>query len=239
MAERVWSRTLRLRAQDVNMFRTLRTSRLLELMQEASIAHTEELGWPRATTLDRGFLWMIAMQRVEIERMPAYDEAVTVSSWPGETMHVLFPRQYRIEDEQGNVLVRGSALWTLVDMETRALADPDVHGVEIGGVETGCEIELPRTLRSEECDQSASFTVPFSYCDLNGHMNNTRYFDLAEDCLPAAAEGRRLRAVQSEYVAEARLGDALTVHWGESEGVCTLQGEAGKPIFRLRMEYEA
>ena len=110
MEDSAWSRTVKLRTKDVNLFRRLRTSRLLEMLQEASIAHTEELGWTRETTLDRGFLWVVAMQQLQVIRMPEYDETVTLRSWPGPMMHVLYPRQYLLEDEEGNALVRGSAI---------------------------------------------------------------------------------------------------------------------------------
>ena len=238
MPEGVWSRTVELRSKDVNMFRKLRTSRLFELLQEASIAHTEELGWPRETTLDRGFLWMIAMQRIEIERMPDYGETIGLKSWPGPMMHVLYPRQYRIEDEGGDVLLRGSAIWTLVDMNTRAMANPDDHGVVIEGVSTGDELALPGTLRPETCDQTASFTVPFSYCDLNGHMNNTRYLDVAEDHLAGPAEGRELAAISVQYMAEIRYGDVVELRWREDDESAYLEGARdGKRCFALRFEY--
>lgn len=240
MAEGVWSREVKLRAKDVNMFRQLRTSRLFELLQEASIAHTEELGWPRETTLDRGFLWMIGLERIEIARMPAYDETVTLSSWPGPMMHVLFPRQYRIDDETGAAIIRGSAIWTLVDMGTRAMASPDDHGVVIEGVTTGDELALPATLRTEECDHEAQFTVPFSYCDLNGHMNNTRYLDVAEDHLAGPAKGRELAAISVQYTAEVRFGDTVYLRWHEDDESAYLEGEHdGKRCFALRLEYRA
>ena len=143
MEDSAWSRTVKLRTKDVNLFRRLRTSRLLEMLQEASIAHTEELGWTRETTLDRGFLWVVAMQQLQVIRMPEYDETVTLRSWPGPMMHVLYPRQYLLEDEEGNALVRGSAIWTLVDTETRAMADPDAHGVVIEGARTSLDYPLP------------------------------------------------------------------------------------------------
>ena len=81
--------------------------------------------------------------------------------------------------------------------------------------------------------------MPFSYVDLNGHMNNTRYFDLAEDHIPAAAEGRRLKAVSTEYTAEARFRDALTLRWGSEDGRWFMEGLSDRPCFRLAMEYEA
>ena len=234
----VYREEILLRSKDVDLYRRLRLSRLFELPQEASIRHTEQLGMGREKTLDKGLLWVVTMQRCEIERMPEYDERITLTSWPGPMMHVFFPRYYRIADAQDNTLLSASALWMLVDEQTRKMVFPDEWGVEIAGVTTGREIRLPSGLRKLPCTEEASFTVPFSYVDLNGHMNNTRYFDLAEDHIPAAAEGRRLKAVGSEYTAEARFRDALTLRWGSENGRWFMEGLSDRPCFRLAMEYE-
>ena len=233
----VYQRQLRLRNRDVNLYRRLRTSTMFEWMQEASIRHTEELGMGREKTLDRGLLWVVTLQRAEIARMPEYDESVTLESWPGETMHLLFPRYYRLLDAQGETLVSASALWALVDSETRRMVFPDRCGVRIDGAVTGHEIALPSPPRRAEGGESLSFTVPFSYVDLNGHMNNTRYFDLAEDFLPPAAEGRALKELSVEYANEARLGETLTLAREQAENVWYLSGETGRKIFRMRFVY--
>ena len=60
----------RVRDCDVSFNRKLRPSSLFSVMQEASIDHTEALGAGRAKTLDRGFLWVITRQKVEINRLP-------------------------------------------------------------------------------------------------------------------------------------------------------------------------
>ena len=233
----VFSTTLRLRNKDVELHRRLRTSTLFELMQEASIRHTEELGMGREMTLDRGLLWMVTLQRAEIARMPEYDEVITLESWPGDTMHLLFPRYYRVLDEKGNTLVSASALWALVDQETRRMVFPDRYGVVIEGEKTGNEIALPSPpLRAKEGAVSA-FTVPYSYVDLNGHMNNTRYFDLAEDRIPAAAEGRPLRSIAVEYANEAKLGDELCVMVEQQDNVYRVSGDTEKKIFRMEFVY--
>ncbi len=74
---------------DVDMNMRLRLSSLFTMLQEAAIAHTEQLGAGRAKTLDRGFLWIVSLQHVFIRRMPVYDEELTLISRPGKTMHVL------------------------------------------------------------------------------------------------------------------------------------------------------
>ena len=233
----VYSIQLRLRNKDVELHRRLRTSVLFELMQEASIRHTEELGMGREMTLDRGLLWMVTLQRAEITRMPEYDELITLESWPGDTMHLLFPRYYRVLDEKGNTLVSASALWALVDQETRRMVFPDRYGILIKGEKTGDEIALPSPpLRAKEGAVSA-FTVPYSYVDLNGHMNNTRYFDLAEDRIPAAAEGHPLRSIAVEYANEAKLGDELSVMVEQQDNMYRISGDAEKKVFRMEFVY--
>ena len=232
----VYSEEILLRSKDVDMFRRLRTSELFRLLQEASIRHTEQLGMGRDKTLDRGILWVLLMQRAEILRMPEYDETVVLKSWPGKTMHLLFPRYYSLETAGGEPLLKASALWSLVDQNTRKVVFPEKYGVVIEGVVTGEEIAMPGAVRKDACACERDFTVPYSFVDLNGHMNNTRYFDLAEDCAGAAAAGKLLRSVSVEYQNEARLGQTLHLRWGGEESVY-LCGETDRSVFRMRLEY--
>ena len=87
-----------LRSADVDMRRRLRLSSLFTMLQEAAIAHTTELGMGREKTLDRGLLWIVTRLSIRINRLPKYDETVVLSSWPGETMHLYFPRCSRLFD---------------------------------------------------------------------------------------------------------------------------------------------
>ena len=233
----VYREELLLRSKDVDMFRRLRSSELFRLLQEASIRHTEQLGMGRDKTLDRGILWVLLMQRAEIVRMPEYDETIVLKSWPGRTMHLLFPRYYSLETAGGEPLLKASAMWSLVDEKTRKVVFPEKYGVVIEGTETGEEIAMPGTVAKGDCTRERDFTVPYSFVDLNGHMNNTRYFDLAEDSVGAAAAGRLLRGISVEYQNEARLGETLHLRWGGEDGKVYLCGETDRPVFRMRLEY--
>ena len=168
----------------------------------------------------------------------AYDEDIVLKSWPGRNMHLLFPRHYSMETGEGEPLLKASAIWSLVDAETRKVVFPERYGVEIEGVTTGDEIALPSTIRKLDCDREREFTVPYSYVDLNGHMNNARYFDLAEDCIGAAARGLPLKEVRTEYVNEIRFGETATLRWNGDGGEVFLTGECGgKPAFRMLLRY--
>ena len=225
-------------SSDTDANRRLRLSRLFTMLQEASIAHTTVLGMGREKTLDRGLLWIVTLQQAKIWRMPEYDERIRLKSWPGKMMHLLFPRYYRIEDETGNALVEASALWALMDEKTRRVVFPELFGVKIRGVHTGKEIPLPAAPKMPANAQESTFNVPYSFVDLNGHMNNTRYFDLAEDRMPKELHERHLVGIQTEYAKEAKEGDTILLKSEVMPDAYLLSGEQnGAKLFRLSLTF--
>ena len=233
----VFQQTVRIRDCDVSFNRKLRPSCLFSLMQEASIDHTEQLGAGRDKTLDRGFLWVLTRQKVLINRLPEYDEQVLFESWPGETMHVLFPRYYRMLDAAGQVLLSASALWTLIDAKTRSFIFPQKEGITVPGEITGNEIPLPSGIRSLPVQQQRHFSVPYSHTDINGHMNNIRYIDECENMIPSIAAERNLTEISVEYAHEVLLGEEMDISLGAEDQTFFFSGDGGAHYFSLLLRY--
>lgn len=225
-------------SSDVDLSRNLRLSTLFTKLQEAAIAHTIELGVTREKTLDQGLLWAVTQYRAVFHRMPEYDEKITLLSWPGRTMHLYFPRYFRLVDKYGHVLIDAASLWVLIDSETRGIVFPESHDIFIREIVTGNELSIPGRIRSEDTDSVSSFTVPYSYVDLNGHMNNARYYDLATDLMPEAMRLRRLRELSSEHSGEAQMGDVLSVGTAATENSFYISGDKEKPVFRMKLSFE-
>ncbi len=225
-------------SSDVDRERRLRLSTLFTMLQEASIAHTTALGMGREKTLDRGLLWIVTLWQAQVFRLPVYDERITLSTRPQKTMHLYFPRCYRIESETGEPLVEAAAVWALMDQSARRLVFPEEYGIAIDGETRPSDPPFPRAPRLMDLSETDGFTVPYSYTDLNGHMNNTRYFDLAEDRMPPALREKRIRRITAEYGAEAKAGDAITLRCRAGDAAFAMQGETDRRLFRLLMEYE-
>ena len=228
-----------IQSSDVDMFRRLRISRMFTFMQEAAIHHTEQLGAGRKKTLDRGFLWVITMQHAEIKRLPEYDEKIRLVSYPGKTMHVMFPRYYSVFDEKDEEIIRGSALWMLMDMNTRKMVFPDAQGIKIEAEETQGSYPLPKPIKPEETDGEYVFTVPYSFTDINGHLTNTRYFDIAEDITHSSSSGKTPKYAAVEYSGEARYNDKVEIRFRQDENGIFLSGtkDENKKVFKLKMTY--
>ena len=224
-------------SSDVDARRRLRLSSLFTMLQEAAIAHTTALGMGREKTLDKGLLWIITLQETRITRLPVYDEAVTLTSWPGQTMHLYFPRYSRLTDEAGNVLVENTSLWGLMDRKTRNLIFPEEHGIRIEPDPEDAPLFFPRAPKLPPLAESGRFTVPYSYTDLNGHMNNTRYFDLAEDIMPPALREKEPAEIRNDYTAEAGEGTVIRLKTAAGEELFAAAGFGEKRLFRLMMTF--
>ncbi|MBR5094931.1 MAG: hypothetical protein IK095_07540 [Oscillospiraceae bacterium] len=208
---------------------------LFRLIQKVSGDHCRQIGYGETVMAELGVMWVIVRHGVEVLRWPEPGEALLVRTWPGPTRHGMCPRWYRIESGYGQLLIAGCAIWSVVDRQTRKMAIPAERGVTIEPLTTGLESRRPAAPGKLPETERAATTVSAAVLDENGHMNNTRYYDLAERLL--GTTGRPLRSAVTEYVSEAREGDLLQLSWGREGGRCCLSGRVDSPAFRMELVY--
>ncbi len=215
-----FSKLIKIKSSQVTPYLYLRSSALLTILQEISIEHTEILGCPRECTLDKGLLWVVAKQHIEIKRMPKYDEKIYVSTYPSKMMHVLFPRSYEIKDEKGETIIVGEAIWALINENNRKMVNPADHKILIPDLSNGREFNIPlRKVDDSSLNEEIEIKATYSRCDLNGHMNNTSYLDLAEDEIPMSfLKNHELSVIDIEYLHEIKLGETIMMRYGKTSG---------------------
>ena len=254
--ELTYEKTLVIRSEQVDMTRRLRMSELFRLLEDISIAHTEALGCTRRETLDRGLLWIITRQLVEIDEMPVYDDEITIRGWQGDMMHVIFPRFYEVI-KGGKVIIRAKAMWSLIDERERQIIMPEDYGIELPGRPGSDDMFLTALVIPESAGEPVSraeIVTRFSQMDINGHMNNATYFNMIDDAIwndvssrvsgdaatdtaEAAAVMPVPKALYIHYMNEVKAGVRLTLNEYKDGGATYFEGAGDKPFFRARYEY--
>ena len=229
MQTEVYNKEVRLSGENLS------DAQLFMILQEVSSEHCSRLGLGMDVLGPKGLIWVVVRQYVKLERPLRAGEKLNISTWPGPTRHMMFPRYFVFRDENGDVLLKGSAVWTLVDADTRRMVRPEKYGVELQGIVTGEETRLPSAAPKAEPDRSTDFLVPMEYMDSNRHMNNTRYYEMSEHCM--GTEGRSLREAHTDYISEALPGETIRLSWTEKDGRFYISGENGGPVFRMCLEY--
>lgn len=214
----------------------LSTGDLFRLMQKVSGDHCARIGYGTPVMEEKGLMWVIVRHGVQVLRSPVPGETLLAGTWPGPTRHGMCPRFYRIVSAEGELLVSGCAVWSVVDWASRKMVVPAEHGIEIEPLVTGLESPRPKAPLRLPAEGGAEYLVPHAVLDENGHMNNTRYYDLAEELL--GTWGRPLASALVEYAAEAREGDLLRLEWGRDGALFCFSGQLdGSPAFRMNLTY--
>lgn len=207
----------------------LSLSSAVHYMQDCSTFQSEELGVGVEPMKEMGRAWFLSAWQIEIGRMPKLMEEITIGTWANGFKAMYGYRNFVIRDQAGADLVRAASTWVYMNVETgrpeRVSAETvAVYGEEppLDMEEAGRKIQLP-----EEIQEYPSFPVRKAQIDTNGHVNNAKYVEMAQEWLPAASDIRRLRVA---YQHAARYGDVIVPAVHREAGVCTvvLKGTGGQ-----------
>ncbi len=225
---------------DVNCFGRIRPSRLLELIQQAAGRHADALGFGGRKLEEQKLAWVLVRQHLKIERMPERDEPIHIVTWPGRPLHSLLPRYIQILDKNGEEIIQSCTVWVIMDEESRSMILPSSRGIDFPFSSREALMPLPRLPKKPFPEISRSvFTVPFSYVDIVGHMNNTRYLDAAENILKAPQDGALLKDLLIEYSHELRMHETMEMTVGQDETSFLVTGhKEGDTVFTLCLRYE-
>lgn len=225
-------------SEQVDMQRLLRPSALLMMLQEIALDHCRLLDLGSDATLNRNLLWVVTRYYISIERMPRYEENVTLETWPGPIRRILFPRYFRMWDTDGRVLLKASSVWVLIDGNTRTMISPKQYGLpEYEGHVEGDEVPYNVPARAIPATRRECFTVPYSYIDLNGHMNNTKYLDLCGDLVADEIMEKHLVSISAEFQSEIQYKETISVDIGRDGWYYTFTGKGEKPSFRIGLGF--
>ena len=183
----------------------------------------------------RGLMWVVVRYLIRVPRWPEPGETLRLLTWPGATRHSMMPRFYRLLDDAGECIASGSSVWTVVDRETRKMVNPEEHGVILEALVTGLEERRPPAPARLPAEDFADYIVPEEVLDTNGHMNNTRYYDLAERCI--GREGGHPRRIVTEHQSEIRAGQSMRICWGREGERYFIEGANDYPVFRMELDY--
>ena len=223
--EPIYTQTFHLNDTHVDCFGRLKPSVLLQFIQEVASVHGSALGADYETLAKKNLFWAILRTRVQITRLPVSGETIRLETWPMPTTRVAYPRSIIAYDASGGEIFRAITLWVMMDKTSRSLVIPAKSGITVQGRLEGGELAVPGSLIPRPMERDDSRKVRFSDLDINGHMNNTRYFDWIYDLLPSSFhESRAVKEFTICYLAEAREGQTLDMNWEVRENA--LQVEA-------------
>ncbi|MCX2742197.1 acyl-[acyl-carrier-protein] thioesterase [Pontibacter anaerobius] len=185
---------------------------LVSYMQEAAWHNTLDLGISMYELLERGLTWVLQRMRVEMFRYPGHNDRITVETWASGRERVFLHRDFRIYNQERELLGQATSVWLVMDVVKRQLVSvPDfILAVEVVPGSEPLPFARGKLPQLQEAQHEQQVPVRWHDIDLNRHVTNTRYLQWALDTLPLdVLEQKQLRQVDIIFKAESILGDTV------------------------------
>lgn len=215
--------TFTLSSEDFDAQGNVIPRQLLNLFQKAADSHALLLGVDHDAVVKQRLLWVVTQTRYQVLLKPKPDESISITTWPTPPNRLGSKREYLMQNENNEILIKGSSNWVLMDIESRHLATFADIFPENSFVDESVFTEKSRRLRDFETDSK-----PYTVCpddttiDVNGHVNNTFYADFA---LAALGDFKgNIHTFQIDYLHEVLCHEPLTLYHKISENTALVKG---------------
>ena len=218
----------RVRLTEVDQDRKMTLAGILNAFQDCSTFHSEDLGVGMDYLEARERMWVLRSWKIQVFRYPCLGEHIRGGTWPYGFGKLTGERNFHLLGRDGKPAAWGDSTWVFMDTGRMrpALVDEEIRAAyetEPGLVMEGEDgpIRIPEALREGE-----PFAVHARQLDVNHHVNNGQYVQMAEEYLP---EGFHIRQMRAEYRKSAvqndqiypkigRCGDGYTVLLADAAG---------------------
>ena len=232
----------RVRFSEVGVDGSLSIPGLINYLQDCSTFQSEDVGAGVELLHRENRVWMTASWQIQAERLPHLGERIVIGTKAVGFDPVLARRNFFILDEEGEMIVRANSYWTMVNTESGRAMRITEEMVDMYGLEEPLPMEnAPRRIRipGEGGESQAAIPVTEDLLDVNHHVNNGKYIQLAariaEEYLrrekgDEAAENYRPYQIRAEYKKAAVLGDVMepTLYVSPDTLLVTLKSPEGE-----------
>ena len=224
----------RVRFSEVDENQRLSLYHVINYLQDCSTFQGEDTGVGVAHNMAMDCAWILADWQIHIDRYPALGEKIIVKTWAYGYRGPIGFRNYSIETEDGEVFVRANADW--VFMNTKQGIPVRIPQEQMDAYHVYPEEKLQDDFGGRKMDEPEGGTIlePFeiqeAHLDTNHHVNNGKYVQMMQNCLPRDFRPHKFRAV---YKKSAVFGDVIYPVVLEENGkyLVKLQNEQGETYF--------
>jgi acyl-ACP thioesterase len=226
-----WTEQFRVRSDEMDLHGRVAATAVGNWLQEIAGSHARALGWGIEQLQPQQLTWVLARLHLRLDRLPAWRDEVTVTTWPAGVDRLYAVREFRIEDARGLVGVATTG-WVLVHLGRRRPVRPPPALAALGRGGPGRVLADPfdPLAPPHAGEHEQQFTVRFGDVDLNRHANNVRLIGWALETLPLEVLDLPLAELEVDFRSEARLGATVRAIAARVPG--------SAPSFRHRLEGE-
>lgn len=184
---------------------------MLALLENVACMHSDKAGYGICDIPSTHLSWVQLNWRVAIIRRLKYAEEITIKTWAKASSKVTTIRDFEVLDKAGKQVCIATTKWTLTNIDTQSIVK--ITDDIIGEYEPDTKSIMPE-YDFKKLSEPKTFSNKYIYkterrdIDVNRHMHNLNYLDLAYEALPENIYlNNEFNNIEIMYKKAIRLGD--------------------------------
>ena len=187
---------------------------ILSYLEDIGGIHSNQAGYGVYEIPKTHLSWVLLEWKLQVMRRPNYTEKIKIITWSKGAMKYYTFRDFEVYDEQGNLIIIAASKWVLLDITKEKIVriEPELlqkYGPELD--KTAFEGECFEKIKEpEEYQNETEYIVKRADIDVNNHMHNLNYIELANEALPEDVYKKGyFDNVRITYKKEIKLGETV------------------------------
>lgn len=200
--------------RNVGKSNKLTNTALLGFLEDIAGMHSSQVGFGLNDIEKTGLTWILLNWKVKVFKRPLYGETILVKTWARDTAKFYTYRDFEVYDNNNNKIAIATTKWVLIDAKTMSLIKISDDVIAPYNLETKKvfldEPEPNKLLEPKEFSFTSNYTVQRRDIDINMHVHNVTYLDIAYEVLPSIVyENISFDSFEIMYKKESKLGETL------------------------------
>lgn len=160
---------------------------ILSYMENAACMHSDKVGYGINDIAKTKLVWILLDWRVKIIKRPSYADEVIVKTWSKGMEKCYAYREFELLDSKENIIAIASTKWVLTNCEKGKIVRADETMQEAYQKEEKSVFdlkELDKIIEPENVENKIEYKIRKTDIDINGHVNNLNYLDIAYEAMP-------------------------------------------------------
>lgn len=225
--------------RDVAVNNKVTNTALLSYLEDAGGVHSNLVGYglKDIPTVKRS--WVLLEWKIKLLERPEYGDKIIVKTWSRGIDKLYAYRDFEILNQNREVIGIATSKWVLLDVEKGKIIRIEPAVIEAYTMEDKKvfeEQELEKLKEPATFMDFKSFTVNRSLIDINNHLHNIYFMDIANEVLPMEVyRNTELNCIRMMYKKEIKLGDTVKVFYCVENGehVVTIKSEDEKNLHAI------
>jgi acyl-ACP thioesterase len=170
------------KSYQTNQYGKASIASLFNILIEAAWAHAQVMDWGYDSLKSNNLFWVLSRMLFQVEKYPAWQDQIILNTWSAGTDGMYAYREYILENEKGEVILRASSAWLILDMETRKIFRLSEFRETFPKLIDSKACRNPKRIKPDiHSAEMSYFPVLFSELDINKHFNSVKYVERVLD----------------------------------------------------------